>query len=84
MQKTGLPSKLASEQSLGLPNLYNFATSAGLSIRRLGPPLLPSPTKSELVPLLKAHFSLNSASAVPSKQSAMYFPTTGKNLNALF
>lgn len=68
--------------------LHNLALSCSScpSVRRAGPRRLPSFTMILSPPALgrgSFHLSFTSGSALPSKQSAMYLPKTGKNLKPL-
>jgi hypothetical protein len=65
---------------------HSLLCSSGDKIRNAGPARLPSPifTSFLLSGKRSRHFCLNAAEARCSKQSAMYRPSTGRNLKALF
>ena len=67
--------------------VYNLDFSRSLSFLRGGPARLPSPAiLFSLEPPgdgWSLHFSRSSLEALFSKQSAMYLPKTGRNLNPL-
>lgn len=66
---------------------YNFDCSCTDNFLRGGPPRLPSPAiltaPDPSVGVFNFHFWRSSPGARSSKQSATYFPRTGRNLNAL-
>lgn len=65
---------------------YSFACSSLVKTRRGGPARLPSPSiviSSSSSDTESRHCWRKASGAVPSKQSATYFPRIGRNLNAL-
>ena len=67
-------------------SIYSLACSSGLNFLSGGPPLLPSPAMGPFESSRGAfilHFWRKSSGALFSKQSAIYWPRIGRNLNPL-
>lgn len=67
-------------------SIYSLACSSGLSFLSGGPPLLPSPAMGPFESPWGGfilHFWRKASGALFSKQSAIYWPSIGRNLNPL-